>query len=82
MNGGTVINEQARATRQGGEVHVAEGIISSIDSVVVPGAQELDHEAGAQNRLLLTNTHTMRAVDLCPEQGLRASRGFLDLFRG
>jgi len=78
--GGT-IHEQARTTRQGGEVHVAEGIISCIDSVVVPGARELDHEAGT-NRRLLTDTHTMRAVDLCPEQGLRASRGFLDLFRG
>jgi len=80
MNGGTILRERA-PTRQGGEVHVAASLISSIDSVVVPGARELDHEAGA-NRGLLTDTHTMRAVDLCPEQGVRASRGFLDLFRG
>lgn len=80
MNGRTVVCERA-PTRQGGEVHVAASLISSIDSVVVPGSRELDHEAGV-NRGLLTDIRTMRAVDLCDEQGIRASRGFLDLFRG
>lgn len=79
MNGGTILRERA-PRRQGGEVHVAASLISSIDSVVVPGARELDHEAGV-NRGLLTDTHTMRACVLCPEQGATAAGGFLDLFR-
>jgi hypothetical protein len=50
-------------------------------SEIVPGStkRELDREGKA--RKLRTETHTMDARNLCPEQGTRAARGFLNVLR-
>ena len=67
-------------TREGGCDGVDPRIISQINSAVVLGAQELAREGAI--RALLTDGRTMRAGDLCPEQGADAAQGFRDLFRG
>ncbi len=75
MSGRSDVRERVETREGGGGVDP-----QIIAQIVVLGAQELAREGAS--RALLTDGRTMRAGDLCPEQGADAAQGFRDLFRG
>lgn len=71
MNGSNVLDRPA--------TEPSSSLVRDINSIQ-PGSTELLNEG--RNRDRLTDTHTMRARELCPDQGKRAAGGFLQRIFG